>query len=224
MKERYLFVDNLRGLLILIVVLGHCLQYTGCNIQENVLYNAIQSFQMPLFMLVSGFVSTKDSYSLGWLAKRNKRLLIPFVVGTFIMSLTVREGSMLEYYLYPLKGLWFLWVLAILSFAQFFISLLSAKWNNEQKGFFVCTLFVFLVVSLLSYVFKGLLCFDLIAFHFMFYFTGYYFNRFWPTIKNSTPKGLVVLSFLLSVILSLSFNKNVPDYFFIKNFSIFSFI
>ena len=220
MKERILFVDNLRALLILIVVLGHCLQYTGCNVSDNVLYNFIQSFQMPLFMFVSGFVSFKDCYSLGWLKRRCKRLLIPFIAGTFIMGLTFREGSLWEYFVYPLKGLWFLWVLAMLSLLQYLTSLLYSKLCNTRGVYLVCMLVIFAITSVCSLFFKSILCFDLIAFHFIFYFTGYYFNRFWTNIKQ-VPSFLVVLLFVLSAFLSLTFNKDVPSYFIVKNFSIY---
>lgn len=220
MKERILFVDNLRALLILIVVLGHCLQYTGCNMSANILYNFIQSFQMPLFMFVSGFVSFKDSYSWDWLKRRSKRLLIPFIVGTFIMGLTFREGSLWEYFVYPLKGLWFLWVLAMLSLLQYLTSLLNSKISNTRGGYLVCLLVVFLITSVSSLFFKSILCFDLVAFHFIFYFTGYYFNRFWRYIKQ-TPSFLIVILFVLSVFLSITFNKDVPSYFIVRNFSIY---
>lgn len=220
MKERILFVDNLRALLILIVVLGHCLQYTGCNMSDNVLYNFIQSFQMPLFMFVSGFVSLKDSYSWNWLKRRCKRLLIPFIVGTFVMGLTFREGSLWEYFVYPLKGLWFLWVLAVLSLLQYLTSILHSRFRHTRGGYLICLLIVFLITSVCSLIFKSILCFDLIAFHFIFYFAGYYFTRFWSNIKQA-PTYLVVLLFVFSAFLSISFNKDIPSYFIVRNFSIY---
>lgn len=223
MKERIIFVDNLRALLILVVVLGHCLQYTGCNMSENVLYNVIQSFQMPLFMFVSGFVSFKDTYSWSWLLRRCKRLVIPFIVGTLIMSLSFREGGMLDYFIYPLKGLWFLWVLAVLSFLQYFTSFLNTRnkrIKNTRVGYFLCLLVVFALASVCSWCFKSILCFDLVAFHFIFYFTGYYFNMFWTSIKR-TPIILIIVLFLVSMFLSITFKKNIPSYFVIKNFSIY---
>lgn len=49
MSKRNEFVDVMRGVAILLVVLGHTM--TGCtaNSESSFLYNVIWSIQMPLF-------------------------------------------------------------------------------------------------------------------------------------------------------------------------------
>lgn len=54
MKERSLYWDTIKGLLIILVVFGHC----GTAVGNNLL-SVIYSFHMPLFILVSGFFSKK---------------------------------------------------------------------------------------------------------------------------------------------------------------------
>lgn len=63
LKKRNLFVDIMRGIVILLVVLGHTM--TGCtaNTQESIIFNIVWSLQMPLFVLISGYV-TKYSESM----------------------------------------------------------------------------------------------------------------------------------------------------------------
>lgn len=56
--KRLLWADSLKGILIILVVLGHAIQETlksGCF--DNHLWNYIYSFHMPAFMAVSGFLN-----------------------------------------------------------------------------------------------------------------------------------------------------------------------
>lgn len=56
-ENRNQFVDIMRGIAMLLVVLGHTM--TGCSVdsQKSFLFNIIWSLQMPLFILISGYVT-----------------------------------------------------------------------------------------------------------------------------------------------------------------------
>ena len=56
-KDRNQFVDIMRGIAMLLVVLGHTM--TGCTVdsQQSLLFNIVWSLQMPLFILISGYVT-----------------------------------------------------------------------------------------------------------------------------------------------------------------------
>lgn len=62
-KERLIWLGSLKGSLILIVILGHAIQYClskgAC--ENNYWWNLIYSFHMPAFMAVSGFVNYRPS-------------------------------------------------------------------------------------------------------------------------------------------------------------------
>ncbi len=62
-ENRNQFVDIMRGIAMLLVVLGHTM--TGCTtgVEEIFLFNIVWSLQMPLFILISGYV-TRYSRSL----------------------------------------------------------------------------------------------------------------------------------------------------------------
>lgn len=62
MNKRLYYIDNLRGLLIILVVLGHCIQNLDLDFDHNIVFRYIYSFHMPLFMFISGFVSYKKEY------------------------------------------------------------------------------------------------------------------------------------------------------------------
>ena len=54
--KRLIWADSLKGILIVLVVFGHAIQYTvGGGCYTNHLWNEIYSFHMPAFMAVSGY-------------------------------------------------------------------------------------------------------------------------------------------------------------------------
>ena len=92
-KERQIWLDNLKGTLILIVVLGHTLLFTTLRAGENnYCYRLISSIWMPLFMFTSGValgITNKNPQDIGnWLIIIKKRiysLLIPFVSWSIVL-------------------------------------------------------------------------------------------------------------------------------------------
>lgn len=94
-KKYYNEITVARGIGILLVVLGHALKQTGeRGVFTNMPVSMIYSFHMPLFFVLSGFVSVKIlEYSTvkeytKYIKNRAIRLLIPyFVMGILYMPL-----------------------------------------------------------------------------------------------------------------------------------------
>ena len=82
-KTRNQYIDILRGLTIILVVFGHAIQGTNHGLSTNPLHLVIQSFQMALLMMISGYVlgfsKIEGNYKTA-IGKRIKRLLIPYVI------------------------------------------------------------------------------------------------------------------------------------------------
>ncbi|MBO4840477.1 MAG: acyltransferase family protein [Bacteroidaceae bacterium] len=80
--------DVLKGILILIVVLGHALQY---QYQEDCwhqpLFDGIYTFHMPLFVFVSGFFfysCTRRSFH-DMIVNKSKRLMLPWLIWSIVL-------------------------------------------------------------------------------------------------------------------------------------------
>lgn len=77
MESRIKYIDDMKGLCIFLVVLGHCIS------GENYLKNIIYSFHMPAFMLASGILlnysSAKKKFSR-FLVSRIKQLIVPYIL------------------------------------------------------------------------------------------------------------------------------------------------
>lgn len=90
-NERAVFVDTLKGIAIILVVIGH---FSPKDINYdfwNIIHDMIYSFHMPLFMMVSGFLYEKTTALHSWsdylrfLGKKWRRLLAPY----FAISIVV---------------------------------------------------------------------------------------------------------------------------------------
>lgn len=91
MKNRDNKFDFIKGILIILVVIGHAIQALyGIDNKEvwyNPIFNIVYTFHMPLFIFISGYFfssSLKYSFSI-LLEKKATRLLVP----TFIWSTVI---------------------------------------------------------------------------------------------------------------------------------------
>ncbi|RYE18259.1 MAG: DUF1624 domain-containing protein, partial [Sphingobacteriaceae bacterium] len=55
--NRDLLIDKFKGLAIILVVWGHCMQFcTKYDVMNNKLIEIIYTFHMPFFMAISGYL------------------------------------------------------------------------------------------------------------------------------------------------------------------------
>lgn len=120
MKERLKSIDFIKGFTIVLVIVAHAIgMIIGLDSNEDRLYNYIYSFHMPLFMFVSGFVSYKIESNWLDIKKRAYQLLVPFIAYPIITGLVLNgeyhTTNLIENFEVPDSGLWFLYVLFIIS-------------------------------------------------------------------------------------------------------------
>ena len=116
MKERLYKIDNLKGILIFLVVFGHIMERLG---QRNEIYNLIYVFHMPLFVIITGM--TFKNYILNNKVKIIfTKILIPYVIFQIFYILLInnfRLSSIIgwKYLLIPYYHMWYLFSLVIWS-------------------------------------------------------------------------------------------------------------
>ena len=170
--KRDLSLDFLKFSLVILVILGHAIQFYlakfGYDFDESTLYRFIYSFHMPLFIFLSGCLfslsKTLEVFKLF------KLLIIPFFVwGSINFFIKESDLTFIEHIykivVSPDSSLWFLWVL-------FWLMLSTNILLRLSKGVNV----LFLLLSLLYGVFLYItfLIFDLSSFGFKLY-TWYWF-------------------------------------------------
>ena len=89
-KKRILWIDSLKVFAILLMVWGHVLprlgQYAPLSMAErfNGINGVIYSFHMPLFMILSGYVSSKLIRRQGDVLRKFRQLIVPCISLFFI--------------------------------------------------------------------------------------------------------------------------------------------
>lgn len=118
--------------------LGHVLVLNKIN--DPVIYDWIKAVQMPLFMMVSGYLCGKavkvGSFAdYGWmLKKRAFGYLLPFFAWTLVFHLDDFTWAFPAYLEQPERGLWFLITLFVLTFMVYTAQLAEALLGGGRKG------------------------------------------------------------------------------------------
>lgn len=187
MKQRLLYLDNLRAILIMLVVLGHCVQWDGCysDYNHNLLFRFIYSFHMPLFFAISGYLTYKGKYDDKLMGKRALQLLLPFIVWAFISPL-FKIGAFswkltMKALIYPDNGLWFLYNLFFYCIFFNFSELLSQKIRCKQE---LVMLSIVAVMYALMAMVHTLFNVTQLCWFIPFFAIGYYGRKYGQYIKN----------------------------------------
>ncbi len=165
-KQRDSLFDNIRCLLIFLVVFGHMFSPVSKQPEATqLIYKFIFSFHMPAFMLLSGYFS-KNAEKCRETAVQ--KYLLPFLVFNLLSSVIYlynggRSWHMLDLF-YPRWGIWFLLVLFIYRFflkdliriryllpLSFGIGLLSGCFTKLDSDLALGRVFAFLPFFMIGY-------------------------------------------------------------------------
>lgn len=97
--------DQIKGILILLVIIGHVLLGT---LEQNILRSFIYFFHMPLFLAISGYYISLQTLKLSirsMLYKYWYRMLLPFTIALIVYSLALRQNPFSGY---PYYHLWYI--------------------------------------------------------------------------------------------------------------------
>lgn len=200
MEKRIFALDNLKGILIILVVVGHCIQFTTNEFDNVALFRFIYAFHMPLFMWVSGFVNYRDgATNLSILKRRAMQLALPFLAWTLFHALTTRNPHhLVDVFFNPTLSVWFVWDLFLIICFSTVINYLCEKYGKPSLKI---TIVAFLVAEVLA---KGLHLNILDISHSldmgMYYLMGYYMHKYQVLNKIINVKfggGILVLFFVM---------------------------
>jgi fucose 4-O-acetylase-like acetyltransferase len=224
-------IDLVKGVLILLVILGHIIPGT---LNENFSRYFIYSFHMPIFIGISGYLildSKLKDYSFIQLVKKYwSRVLFPwliavnvyFLVNNFNSILNTRTIVLEEYlnaYLYPYYHLWFILGFLGYIFLTWFLLKKGLKlWQILIVSFVLSLVSQYrmltsqneLVMEIIKYIH-----YDLRLFFYVFFILGMFFRKHLQNIDRvKLNKGILYSGiFLLLVSASLyfvNFYKAIP--------------
>ena len=224
-SRRLVWADSLKGILIILVVLGHAIQVVlGQGCFDNHLWNLIYSFHMAAFFAVSGWFAYKGA-GITWgglkmvCKKRCQQLLVPYVIWSiisFCISGDYSFNNLSALLLFPDKYFWFLWILFWICIVFSLSRYLSVKVNmDELWGIAIAS--IIMIVDMVAFVFR-MFGFQFLAYYFIFYVLGYCMHRF-EFLRFSNKYVLMSLS-VLWFLLAWSWNMHKLPNWFPENFPI----
>lgn len=123
-------LDALKGVAIFLVMVGHVLNLN--HMEDPYLYDVIKAVQMPLFMMVSGYLCGMGKKTTTWrdygsvLKKRAVSYLVPFFVWILVLYPLDIPGAVIDTLFHLDYGLWFLMTLFLLTLMVHTSQLVSA--------------------------------------------------------------------------------------------------
>lgn len=216
MRERIKFVDQLKGVAIFLVVIGHLIQYNTIEGTDNKIFNFIYSFHMPLFMFLSGFIAyhtikIKIFEKYGhFLAKKARTLLIPFFSWPLLVdALFFRKASEFDFIGQtqqllndPRTGLWFLWYLFFLTIIYSLFVGISARLNAKDIFFYDLLLCFTILIFVVSLRMTSITYIDSFLQYYLYFFLGVFFSKYiWiqRIVENNNISSVLVIAFLLTI-------------------------
>lgn len=228
LKSRNAQIDLIKAFAIILVVLGHCIQYGSGSaymdeelFYNNTLYKIIYSFHMPLFALASGYlsgISTVPNWYSGIL-KRIRSFIPPILFWDFILyQITYLSEHkvgvhdvlpFLGQYLYSsIHILWFLWAILI------FTVIVSIT-----RRFFKDSIWIYILGAVASFITPDCFKFELYKYIYPFFIIGYLY----PGIKEKSlpvAKHRLAIPVSLAIFIVLLIFMNRDTYIYVSGFSI----
>ena len=200
-ENRNQFVDIMRGIAMLLVVLGHTM--TGCTVdsQKSFIFNIIWSLQMPLFILISGYVtkySRPISNSKGlwkYVKRRTVAYMLPWAVWSFLVrGIIFGEDDFLnvKHLLWNMdSGYWFLatiWTISMIFGIASFVAERLSKENLLKRqivllGFYLVGMI--LLVGIGAILGLSFFAIKLTLYYMPFYYAGFLYGQFDDRMKES---------------------------------------
>lgn len=222
MIKRIDYIDEIRCIAILLVVMGHIIQFNGIT-TNNPIFEFIYSFHMPLFFAVSGYITQKVTYIrnikqyISFVKKKCISLIIPLLTWSLIVDrfFFTEKWKILNWVdiqnVIISPGLWFLKVLFVILCLYGIFNWINKKIRINPTINFLISIIPVIILSLFL-IYLNLMEINLIMFSFAFYL-GVILSQY--TIIEQFCLKTITYSVALVIFMILSthwaFNGNYID-------------
>ncbi len=197
---RNLRIDNLKGLLIILVIIGHVISHTSMESYNFIIYLYIYTIHMPLMILISGYLSSSavTKNTIQNLKDNTKQLIIPFIVISIIYRLInevlfMHNGD-ISYNIFkdPSFATWFLLCL--------FIYRIIMRYVVRIKHYLLFSFILMLLAFLNTYEYM-----NYYSLHRMLHFQFYFFFGHWLKHNININELVYKRKYLIPNLLSIIF-------------------
>ena len=196
-------IDLLKGIAILFVYLGHSILYHPIQMEQmyewcRVLGRFIESFNMPLFFIISGFLfSNTQKRTIELYKGKVQRLLIPYLFTMAILigvklvlptSLSYNEAAgrgvipLIENALLNGGDRWFVYVLFVM-----YLFVIPFRSVMKNKVLLLFTALILIGVYYLDFL-PALFRLDSVFYFLFFFLLGYALHDYWQLLKEFCRK------------------------------------
>lgn len=225
---KYHFISNVRVLAMLMVVFYHCLcAYTplwNMNGIESVdefyvVAKFLDSFSMPLFFCISGFLYMKGLRQKGianakFVISKTRRLFVPLVVWGLFICAFLTQDSVFHFFAYGASHLWFCGTL----FLMFAIVFVGNHWPNRTKLWLdILLLVAFFCISCFSLKIPynpGLIGYKVLVYFYVFWL-GIFLAKYEIHSQKIFPW---MAGFCVAVVFLLSAKSGIPFHRYLNKF------
>ena len=225
-KKRNPYLDIIKAILILLVLIGHSIQYgSGENYLNkqlffnNYLFKFIYSFHMPLFIMISGYLSYNSLNKINLkntIISKFKSLIIPIFIWSiipFIISINnyINIKELIKLFITTFStNLWFLWSL-------FYINVLVKIINKYFKDNIYIYILSILITFILpnTYIIKYFnFQFSLYSFMYIYFLLGYFYKKYNLDTKLNKyiNNKTLIINTILFILLLIPFSKEYYIY------------
>lgn len=211
-KRHYLELDYLKGIGIILVILGHSFSFTGFDLIKEekyfiyyYIFNFIYSFHMPLFFIVAGFLSNKEYEIKYFYISKIKRLLIPYIFINIIDSIPRHlfssfvnnsSNSLIRVIFYSGVATWFVYTL----FVMFLLFPMLDKYIFKKDKYYIFLYFLLIINMLNLEIFNiNLFTLNRIIFYLTYFCFGYILKNYYEEIKKNKYFNNNLLYIILSI-------------------------
>ncbi len=172
-KKRNIKMDNLKGILIILVVVGHILELCISKGNNRYWYFLIYSFHMPLFVYCTGYFANVNK-----VADRVIKKLFPlYVVFQILYILFERVVLKNDLEMQFSKPYWLLWYLFAVVIWNLLLPLVTTRSRKKQVVVMVTIVFVALLAGFDNGIGRSM-SLSRVLVYFPFFVMGYYL-RMW---------------------------------------------
>ena len=175
-------MDNLKGILIVLVVVGHFLELCMGKGVSRYLYILIYFFHMPLFVYCSGYFAKCTKVG----ERIIKRLLLPYVIFQMLYILFERVVLKNEMKMQFSKPYWILWYLVAMIAWTILLPVVATDSRKKQLMIFVISVVAALLAGYDSGVGRSMSLSRIIV-YFPFFLLGYDLHM-WDKEREGLPE------------------------------------
>ena len=209
MKRDYSF-DNMKVLLIILVVFGHALEEFGTTGKLGLIRAVIYSFHMPLFIFISGYFSKSDAKP----EKLLKTTVIPFIIFNTIWMFTQGTAINKINFFKPIYVFWYL--------LSLFFWRVTVKYFDRVKGIVILAFIVGIYCGCIGEAERFFSISRTVSF-FPYFILGYKFKKESIDKIRKVPKiysiAAIIGAFAITIYLNIKQIMPVKMYELIQSYS-----